>query len=379
MLYEDILKTLKEEDRLRSIPSGLNGLDLISNDYMSLGSRYDEFKEEFQERFGNSPMSASASRLLQRHQNEHHALETMLDNLYGKKTLLLNSGYHANTGALSALSIPGSLIISDKLIHASMIDGIRLGHGDTARFVHNDMNQLRRILDKKASSYEQIIIATESVFSMDGDIAPLEELVEIKKAYPNVLLYVDEAHAFGVFGEKGLGVAEERGLLEDIDIIIVTLGKAAAGYGAFIATTPMLQKYLINCARSFIFSTALPPSIAAWDMLMIEKLIGMKEERKNLRDLAEWFRTELDYITKQQCQSRSQIIPVHAGSAALAIEMASKLRAAGIDALPIRRPTVAAGTERIRLSLSAGLTKEKLQGVLEAIASCPTAYCRCEE
>ncbi len=369
MLYEDILHTLQEEDRLRNIPSGLNGIDLISNDYMSLGSKHADFIEEFQERFSNPPMSASASRLLQRHQNEHNSLEGMLDELYGKKTLLLNSGYHANTGALSALSIPGTLIISDKLIHASMIDGIRLGHGDTARFVHNDLNQLRRILDKKAALYKQVIIATESVFSMDGDIAPLEQLVEIKKQYPNVLLYVDEAHAFGVFGEKGLGVAEEKGLLEDIDIIIVTLGKAAAGFGAFIATTPTLQKYLLNSARSFIFSTALPPSIAAWDMLMIEKLIGMKEERKNLRDLAEWFRTELESITNRPCQSQSQIIPVHAGSAARAIEMASKLRAAGIDALPIRRPTVAAGTERLRLSLSAGLTKEKLQRVLEAIAS----------
>ncbi len=370
MLYEELLHTLQDEDRLRNIPGGLNGLDLISNDYMSLGSKYAEFIEEFQERFGTPPMSASASRLLQRHQNEHNSFERMLDELYGKKTLLLNSGYHANTGALSALSIPGTLVVSDKLIHASMIDGIRLGHGDTARFVHNDMNQLRRILDKKASSYEQIVIATESVFSMDGDIAPLEQLVEIKKEYPNLLLYVDEAHAFGVFGEKGLGVAEEKGLLDDIDIIIVTLGKAAAGYGDFIATTPTLKKYLLNCARSFIFSTALPPSIVAWDMLMIEKLIGMKEERKNLRALAEWFRTELESISGQPCQSKSQIIPVHAGSAARAIEMASKLRAEGIDALPIRRPTVAAGTERLRLSLSAGLTKEKLEGVLEAISSC---------
>lgn len=378
MLYEDILHTLQEEDRLRCIPSGLNGLDLISNDYMSLGSRHSEFIVEFQEKFGTPPMSASASRLLQRHQNEHNSLERMLDKLYGKKTLLLNSGYHANTGALSALSIPGTLIISDKLIHASMIDGIRLGHGDTARFLHNDMNQLQRILDKKASSYKQVIIATESVFSMDGDFAPLEQLVEIKKQYPNVLLYVDEAHAFGVFGERGLGVAEEKGLLDDIDIIIVTLGKAAAGYGAFIATSSTLQKYLLNSARSFIFSTAFPPSVAAWDTLMIGKLVEMREERIHLHALAEWFRSELESITGLHCQSKSQIIPVHAGSATRAIEMASNLRAAGIDALPIRRPTVAAGTERLRLSLSAGLTREKLQGVLEAIASCPIATCRCE-
>lgn len=367
MVYEEILKSLEEEKRLRSIPNSLGGIDLISNDYMGLGRRHSEFINEYFERFGNPPMSASASRLLQRHQNEHNYLEKMLDGLYGKKTLLLNSGYHANMGALSALSLPGTLIVSDKLIHASMIDGIRLGHGDTARFSHNDMSILRLILDKKASNYKQVIVATESVFSMDGDIASLAELVEIKRLYPNVLLYVDEAHAFGVFGKRGLGLAEETGLMDDIDIIIVTLGKAAAGYGAFIATSPLLHKYILNCSRSFIFSTALPPSVAAWDTLMIEKLIGMTEERNILRDLSEWFRNELEEITGRKCQSQSQIIPVHAGSAEKAIEMASRLRQAGIDALPIRRPTVAAGTERLRLSLSAGNTRESLIEALNSI------------
>lgn len=367
MIYEEILKTLEEENRLRRIPTGLSGLDLLSNDYMSLGARHNEFVIEYQERFDNTPMSASASRLLQRHQTEHYALEKMLEGLYRKNILLLNSGYHANTGALSALSVPGTLIISDKLIHASMIDGIRLGHGDTARFVHNDMGMLRKILEKKASQYKNIVIAVESVYSMDGDFAPLGELVEIKKEYSNVLLYVDEAHAFGVFGEKGLGLAEELGLLSDIDILIVTLGKAAAGYGAFIATSEKLHSYFINCARSFIFSTALPPSVVAWNLLMIEKLVGMTKERKHLRELSEWFREELEAITGISCQSRSQIIPVHAGSASRAIEMATKLREAGFDALPIRRPTVAAGTERLRLSLSTGITKEDLIPLLQVL------------
>ncbi len=370
MIYEETLKALEEEKRLRIIPDGLDGLDLISNDYMSLGARHSEFFEEFRNRFGNAPMSASASRLLQRHQKEHNSLEKMLEALYGKKILILNSGYHANTGALSALSVQGTLIISDKLIHASMIGGIRLGHGDSARFAHNNLSMLRKILDKKASQYKNIIVAVESVYSMDGDLAPLKALVEIKKEHPNVMLYVDEAHAFGVFGEKGLGLAEELGILSDIDILIVTLGKAAAGYGAFIATSANLQSYLVNCARSFIFSTALPPSVVAWDMLMIEKLIGKFEERKHLRELSEWFRKELEAITGMECQSRSQIIPVHAGSASRAIEMAQKLREAGIEALPIRRPTVAAGTERLRLSLSADLTKEDLVRVLGIIKVC---------
>ena len=366
-VFEDTLKSLEAENRLRSIPEGLGGLDLISNDYMSLGARHPEFTVEFRDRFGSLPMSASASRLLQRDQTEHNALEHMLDGLYGKNTLLLNSGYHANTGALSALSVPGTLTVSDKLIHASMIDGIRLGHGDTARFAHNDLGMLRKILDRKASQYKSVIIAVESVYSMDGDLAPLKELAAMKKDYPNALLYVDEAHAFGVFGDKGLGLAEELGVIPEIDILIVTLGKAAAGYGAFIATSPELHSYFINCSRSFIFSTALPPSVAAWDRLMIEKLTGMKAERDHLRSLSEWFRKEIESATGRECQSRSQIVPVHAGSAEKAIEMSSILRESGIDALPIRRPTVAVGTERLRLSLSASLRKEDLLVVLDAI------------
>lgn len=367
MIYEDILASLKEEHRLRSIPETQHGIDLLSNDYMGLGARHLEFIEEFHRRFGSSPMSASASRLLQRRQKEHFSLEIMLDGLYGKKALLLNSGYHANVGAISSLSVPGTLIVSDKLIHASMIDGIRLGSGDTARFAHNDTRMLRKILEKKAHLYKSVIIAVESVYSMDGDLAPLHELVEIKKVFPNTILYVDEAHAFGVFGEKGLGLAEELGLLEDIDIILVTLGKAAAGYGAFIATSSALQSYLINCARSFIFSTALPPAQIAWNQLMIEKLLGMNQERRQLLELSAWFRQEVQVVTGMDCQSRSQIIPVHAGSAEKAIGMAAVLRNAGIDALPIRRPTVAAGTERLRLSLSAALTRQDLSPVLDAL------------
>lgn len=367
MIYDDILDSLGKEHRKREIPKSQNGLDLLSNDYMGLAARSKEFEDEYLSLSEDSPKSASASRLLQRYQKEHVKLEDRLDSLYGKRTLLMNSGYHANVGALSALSIAGTLIVSDKLIHASMIDGIRLGHGDTARFAHNDMGMLRKILEKKASQYKSVIVAVESVYSMDGDIAPIHELVEIKRIYPNVILYVDEAHAFGVFGKKGLGVAEELGLLPEIDIIIVTLGKAAAGYGAFIATSESLHSYFINCTRSFIFSTALPPSLIAWNALMIEKLLAMKEERRYLREISEWFRREVEEITGMQCRSQSQIIPIHAGSAEKAIDMAAALKSKGIDALPIRRPTVAVGTERLRLSLSAALTREELSRVLDAI------------
>ncbi len=367
MVYDEILEGLKDENRLRSIPKEMIGIDLISNDYMGLGARFSEFQDEFRCRFSAAPMSASASRLLQRWQKNHNGLESKLDELYSKKTLLFNSGYHANVGALSALSVSGVLIVSDKLAHASMIDGIRLGKGDNLRFAHNDMQMLRRILDKNSADYRQIVVVTESVFSMDGDFAPLKELIQLKNDYPNVLLYLDEAHAFGVYGEKGLGLAEQMGVIDDVDIIVGTLGKAAAGSGAFIATSKTLHDYLLNSARSFIFSTAIPPAMVAWNQLMIEKLLTMNEERQYLSQLSEWFRGEVEKITGTKCISESHIIPIHAGSAQGAIEMAEKLRNAGVDALPIKRPTVPAGGERIRLSLSAGLSKADLQRVLDAL------------
>lgn len=367
MIYEDILQKLTVESRLRVIPETSDGIDLVTNDYMGLGARYREFSDEFHRRFGDTPMSASASRLLQRNQKQHAMLESYLDSLYGKRTLLFNSGYHANTGALSSLSAPGVLIVSDKLSHASMIDGIRLGQGDSARFRHNDMESLRRILKQKAPLYRQIVIATESVFSMDGDMAPLHELVELKKEFPGTLLYVDEAHAFGVFGDKGLGLSEELGLLKEIDILVGTFGKAAAGSGAFIASSELMRDYLLNSARSFIFSTALPPSAIAWNLLMTEHLTEMKEERIYLRELSRWMRSEIEAITGVVSNSRSQILPVHAGSAERAIFIAYSLRKSGYDVLPIRRPTVAAGSERIRLSLSASLNREKLKPLLAAL------------
>ncbi len=367
MIYDDILADLNGQHRLRSIPEGMDGLDLISNDYMGLGARYSEFMEGFRHRFPDVAMSASASRLLQRRQDCHAMLEARLDALYGKRSLIFNSGYHANVGALSALSLPSTLIVSDKLAHASMIDGIRLGAGDSARFAHNDMDMLRRILDRKAGAYRQVVIVTESVFSMDGDLAPLGELVEIKKRYPGTLLYVDEAHAFGVMGERGLGLAERLGLIGDIDIIVGTFGKAAAGCGAFVATSQTLHDYLVNSARSFIFSTALPPAVAAWDLYMVDTLIGMTEERRSLAEMADWFRNALAESAGRESVSGSHIVPVHAGSAARAIEIAARLRGAGIDALPIRRPTVPAGGERVRLSLSANLSRRDLQRVLDAL------------
>ena len=181
-----------------------------------------------------------------------------------------NSGYHANTGILPAVSNAQTLILADKLVHASLIDGIRLSSAKCIRYRHNDASQLQRLVSENHNLYAQIIIVTESIFSMDGDKADLCALVRLKKSYSNVLLYVDEAHAFGVRGEKGLGCAEEQDCINDIDFLVGTFGKAIASAGAYIVCRQVIREYLINKMRTFIFTTALPPVNIQWTAWVLQ-------------------------------------------------------------------------------------------------------------
>ena len=357
------LEELREKSRLRTIPQQSGELiDLVSNDYLGLGARSNEFKEEFEERFGDAAFSSSASRLLSREQKYHRLLEEKLEELYENKSVLFNSGYHANVGTLSALGTKDTLFLSDELMHASAIDGMMLAKGygkaTVIRFPHKDIGALRALLAANAASFKRVVIVTESIFSMDGDFSPMTELVELKKEFPGTLLYLDEAHAFGVRGEKGLGLAEELRLIDQVDILVGTFGKAAASTGAFIVANADIRDYILNRARSFIFSTALPPVNAAWTLLMVEKILGMHEERERLKQLSVEFRKLLDKSSELKTEniSDSQIVPYLCGSAEKAIEIASKVREAGYDVLPIRYPTVAEGAERIRFSLNASLT-----------------------
>ncbi len=358
----DILTELKGEHRLRHIPEPPSGefLDLSSNDYLGLGQRHAEFREEFLERFPDAPFSSSASRLLSIHQKYHLMLEEFLAKLYGKQTLLFNSGYHANVGCIGALTLPSTLFVCDKLIHASIVDGLRISGAEFKRFPHNDIAKLRRILEKEAAKYERIVVVVESIYSMDGDEAPLAALVALKKEFANILLYVDEAHAFGVRGNQGLGLCEEYDLIKDTDVLIGTFGKAAASVGAFAVVTEEMKSFLINAARPFIFSTALPPVNVAWSLLMTEKIIGMESERRHLAEISHYFSERISEISGRPTGSDSQIIPYLTGNAQRALEIADQLRQAGYLALPIRRPTVPPSGERIRFSLSAAMTRQEL-------------------
>jgi 8-amino-7-oxononanoate synthase len=362
-IFSEILAELNRESRLRSIPHTPpdNLLDLSSNDYLSLGERWHEFTEEFNDRFPDAAFSSSASRLLSARQHHHEQLEDYLAQLYGRPALLFNSGYHANVGCVGALTLPSALFVCDKLIHASIVDGLRIAGSQFKRFPHNDIARLRILLEKEATHHDLIVVVVESIYSMDGDMAPLRELVELKRSYPNLLLYVDEAHAFGVRGEKGLGLAEELGVLPDIDFLIGTFGKAAASAGAFVVTSREGKDFLVNRARPFIFSTALPPVNAAWSHLMTEKITMMGEERKRLQRLSANFRSEVERISGTPSASQSQIIPFLTGAPEKALALASRLREAGFIALAIRRPTVPPGGDRIRFSLGADMSPEIIE------------------
>lgn len=355
--YSRILDRYKEEGRYRQIPSYPNDgsiIDLGSNDYLGLGKKSKEFIGEFLNHFDLPSFTSSASRLLSTEQVYHNNLELRLRELYGKEILLYNSGYHANTGTISALNIPGTLFLCDKLVHASIIDGLAMSKADFKRWRHNDTAPLRRMLEQNASEYDRVIVVAESVYSMDGDIAPLEELVGLKKEYPNLMLYIDEAHAFGVFGERGLGLCEQKGILDHIDILVGTFGKAAASSGAFVATDATIRDFLVNNARSFIFSTALPPVCCAWTSFMLEKIIAMKKEREKLAETGWLFRQRIREITGESNPSESQIVPLPVGDNMKVLRLSSRLLENNIIAPAIRRPTVPPGSERIRFSLSLG-------------------------
>lgn len=363
--YKGRLDKLKAENRLRLLPEDKPGLiDLVSNDYLGLASKEFSLREEFFKLYPDASFSSSASRLLSRKQKYHLLLEDFLKELYNKEVLIFNSGYHANTGLISALATNNALFLTDELMHASGLDGLMLGQfhrrARMQTFDHNDISDLEEKIriERAESNTSDIFIVTESVFSMDGDKAPLQEIVIMKHKYPNIRIYLDEAHGFGVRGKRGLGLAEEEGLIEDIDFIVGTFGKAVASEGAFVATSPLFKSFFINSARSFIFSTAIPPVNAAWSHFMIGKILDMDKERTYLMKLGRVFR---QFLNSKDTESDTQIIPFICGCAEKAVDLANYLRQNGVDTLPIRRPTVPPGTERIRFSINANLNLSELE------------------
>ena len=366
--YEKILDGLKAHSHFRNLKNfddkdekfiyykGKKLLNLSSNNYLNFADNK-AITEEFLQTVGNKYSFGSASaRLLTGTLPVYDELEKLLATLYNKDaTLLYNSGYHANVGISSSLNQKGDVIFSDKLNHASIIDGMQLSRGKFFRFPHNDTEALEKLLIRERENYKNAFIITESVFSMDGDIADLKKLVELKKKY-NCNLVIDEAHAFGIFGQKGLGVAEELGIIDDIDLLVGTFGKAVGSMGAFVVGSRVLIDFLINKSRSFIFSTALPPINVAFTKWIIEKKFPQTlAKRQRMLNIAQKF------------GSPSHIIPVIIGENKDTVDLCEVLFHNGYFTLPIRPPTVPVGTSRLRLSLTCEIEEFELKVLKEKI------------
>lgn len=374
------LQELKEKSNLRKLPAithegrnvivdGQRMLNLSSNDYLGLANDR-KLRQEFRESLTTETFmpTSSSSRLLTGNFGIYDRLEQQLADSFGTEAALtFNSGYHANTGILPAVSNTHTLILADKLVHASLIDGIRLSAAKCIRYRHNEYNQLERLLQVNHSEYERIIVVTESIFSMDGDEADLRKLVRLKKQYPNVLLYVDEAHAFGVRGQRGLGCAEEQDCINDIDFLVGTFGKALASAGAYIVCRKVIREYLINKMRTFIFTTALPPVTVQWTSFMLERLAGFRQRRETLRFLSNQLREALKN-KGYDCPSTSHIVPLITGESCVAIRKAEELQRKGFYALPVRPPTVPEGTSRIRFSLTAEIRESEMEKLINEIS-----------
>lgn len=337
---------------------GREMLNLSSNDYLGL-STYPKLLEDFyaQTDVRALPLSAVSSRLLSGNHEYYKMLEDDLCDWYGKEAaLVFSSGYHANIGILPALTSKRDLIVADKLVHASIIDGLRLSEAEMLRYRHSDMEHLRNILMQNRDRYENVFIVTESVFSMDGDVADLQELCEMKKEF-DVFLYVDEAHAVGVRGTNGLGCSEEQACIEDIDFIVGTFGKAFASMGAFVVCTELFREFLINTQRSLIFTTALPPVNVAWTRFVLNHMPDFYELRLKLTRTATRLREVLQ-AKGFETRGESHIVPFLCGTNENSVEMAELLRDNGFFALPVRYPTVPKNEARIRFSLNAAIPDE---------------------
>jgi len=359
------LRTCDFRGEGRIVRDGAEYLDFCSNDYLALSS-HATLKQAAQQATARFGTGASASRLLSGDLSLFHDLETRVASLKGKQAALVyNSGYHANVGIISALCAPADAVFCDRLSHASILDGIRLSGARMFRFRHNDMDHLASLLAEKGARFERTFVVTESVFSMDGDLAPLTEVSALKRQHDFTFI-VDEAHATGVFGPQGAGLVNQVGAQDDVDLIVGTFSKALGSFGAYVACSSVLRDFLINSSRSFIYSTALPPAVVAANLAALDVLEREPQRRDTLLSRAEWFRQQLAEISLPT-QSQSQIVPVVVGSTEEAVRCSRALAQAEIWALPIRPPTVPEGEARLRFSLTYGHQPADLEAVVERL------------
>ncbi len=343
-------------------------VNFASNDYLGL-ARHPEVIAGAESALRQYGTGAASSRLVTGTLPCHEALETALAELKGHaRALVFSSGYHANLAAVTALVGRGDCVFLDRLCHASLIDGAILSRADLRRFAHNDAGHLDDLL-KKAPARCKRLVVTESVFSMDGDTAPLPDICRVAEAR-GAMLMVDEAHATGVQGPGGAGLISKLGLQGGVNLGMGTLSKALGGLGGFLACSETMMAWLVNVARPFIFSTALPPAAAGAALAALAVLKKQPGLGASLLERAARFRARLNAAGIDTGSSTTQIVPVMAGSNQGALDFAAALRARGIFAAAIRPPTVPDGTARIRLSITLEHSPDVLDRAADAIIEC---------
>jgi len=360
------LAGLRARDQLRSLAQ-ITGVNLCSNDYLGLADDA-RLKEAVLQAVASSVrVGGTGSRLLSGHDPVWDELEEEFAEFAGTKAALyFANGYAANLGLLSSVLGKGDLVFSDALNHASLIDGIRLSGARKEIYPHRDLNALEGALRLHESEPCRKLIVTESVFSMDGDIADVQALQKLAERY-GASLVVDEAHATAVHGPDGSGIVAEERLTHEAFATVHTCGKALASAGAFVCGSLALREFLINHARTLIFTTAMPPYMA-WQIRAALRLArGMETEREVLQANSAELIASLRGVGWDVSRSASQIVPVIIGSNEEALSAATFLQEQGFAVRAIRPPTVPAGTARLRLSLTARVSREQVTGIRAAL------------
>ncbi len=309
---------------------------------------------------------AGASRLVSGTMTPHRRLEERLAAFKGRESaLLFGSGYLANTGVIAALARPGDVVFSDALNHASIVDGCRMSRAETFVYDHCDLDHLEWGIAQAAD--RGALIVTDALFSMDGDLAPLADLVELAQRH-RLRLVVDEAHSTGTLGPGGRGALVEEGIEDQVDVIVGTLGKALGSYGAFVACEREMARYLVNSARTFIFSTAPAPASVAAALAALELLEERPHRVTRLQANADALRSELEREGFDVGNSSTHIMPLIVGDATLAVEMCAAALERGVFAQAIRPPTVPAQTSRLRLSAMSSHSRRELRAAARTFA-----------
>jgi 8-amino-7-oxononanoate synthase len=350
----------------RVLLDGQPVLLLCSNNYLGLAD-HPQVREAAAEAAMRYGAGSGASRLVSGNMTIHRRLEEQLAEFKRSEAcLLFGSGYLANVGVVSALARQGDVVFSDRLNHASIVDGCRLARAETFVYEHGDVERLEWGL-RQAGGRGSLIV-TDGVFSMDGDLAPLEEIVELAQRF-DARVMVDEAHATGTVGPGGRGSVADAGLESEVDLVLGTLGKALGSYGAYVCCDGAIAKYLVNTARTLIFSTALPPPSAAAALAALELLRSSPRRVERLQRNGEVLRSALQAGGVTTDPSETHIVPVVVGEPKAAVAASERLLEQGIFAQAIRPPTVPPGSSRLRLAAMASHAASELREVARVVAS----------